>query len=94
MHRVTKPHAVHGFHSLNTIDKGELQLLVAAGKAAGPSDARERGGPDMGEQTAVPVVREQEVAPGCFSASGCCQAVPVLLVFLFLVMNVGVTTCI
>lgn len=37
MHRVTKPRAVHGFHSLNTIDRGVFQLLVAAGKAAGPS---------------------------------------------------------
>lgn len=41
MHRVTKPRAVHGFHSLNTIDRGVFQLLVAAGKAAGPSDARD-----------------------------------------------------
>lgn len=41
MHRVTKPRAVHGFHSLNTIDRGVFQLLVVAGKAAGPSDARD-----------------------------------------------------
>lgn len=44
-----KPRAVHGFHSLNTIDKGVLQLLVAAGKAAGPlmlgnGEARTPGG--------------------------------------------------
>lgn len=93
MHHVTKPRAVHGFHSLNTIDKGVLQLLVAVGKAAGPSDAREAGAQTRGRRQRFQRSEMQEVPPGCFPASGCCQAVSVLLVFLFLVMNVGITTC-
>lgn len=76
-----------------------LQLLVEAGKcqsgvllvpAREPEPEREwQDGAFLGPE------RNAEMgSPGFFSARECCQSVPVLLVPLFLVMNVGVTTCI
>lgn len=99
MHHVTKPSSVLGFHSLNTIDKDCVTVASRRGrKMSGQRSSESPNGkasPERDGET-VPGAREKcrNGVTWILPAHDCCQSVPVLLVSLFLVMNVGVTTCI
>lgn len=89
------------FNSLNTIDKDCVTVASRGRKTSvwRSSDPPKLGGDPNHKGTvtrSVPRVREERRngVTQIFSAHECCQSVPVLLVSLFLVMNVGVTTCI
>lgn len=75
-----------------------LQLLVEAGKhqAPGASDSY-AGTPNHEGMTGARPQDQSAMQSGvtwALPACECCQLVPVLLVSLLLVMNVGVSTCI